>query len=92
MENFELPDGRVPLRFDKGNAAFYMKARGEGEVRYLFSMIRHMQKNRPRLSDEERSRIAKERAQKIIQKDPNFFKRNGSIGGKNGRGSRHNLS
>lgn len=85
MEQYTLPDGRQPIRFGKGRSAYYEKSHGEGEVCYLFSMIKHIQKNRQPLSPEVRSRIAKDRAAKLKAKDPNFYKDIGTIGGRNGR-------
>lgn len=84
-KDFRLPDGRTPTRFDKGNAAFYKKKRGNGEVRYLFSMIKHIRNNRPLLSKQERSLIAKNNAANIKKKTPDFFAKIGTIGGRNGR-------
>lgn len=85
MDEFQLPDGRLPIRFDDGRAAFYLKARGEGEVRYVFSMIKWMRNNRHRLPEEELRRRRKEQADKLLKKNPNFFKEIGSQGGKKGK-------
>lgn len=82
LEDYKLPDGRYPLRFDKGRAAFYPKAHGKGEVRYLFSMIKHIQRNRQLLSHEELSAIAKKRVEKRLHEDPSYFKKIGSLGGR----------
>ena len=79
---YTLPDGRKPIRFGKGNTAFYAKLRGTGEVEYTFAMIRYMVANRPRLSSEKLSAIAKERAKKLREKDPEFFNKIGQKGGK----------
>lgn len=81
MDNYTLNDGREPLRFDRGRAAFYRKVHGQGEVRYTFSMIKHFQQNRPRLSHEERSALAKSIAQKKLEKDPKWFANIGTAGG-----------
>ncbi|MGV9002362.1 MAG: hypothetical protein ACOH18_05420 [Candidatus Saccharimonadaceae bacterium] len=82
MEQYTLPDGRQPIRFGKGRTAYYAKLRGAGEVVYTFSMIKYMINNRPRLTDEALSTIAKKRANGIKLKDPDFFKRIGTTGGK----------
>lgn len=79
---FTLPDGRKPIRFGKGNTAVYAKLRGTGEVEYTFAMIRYMVANRPRLSSEKLSQIAKQRAEKLKAKDPEFFNKIGHKGGK----------
>ena len=82
MEQYTLPDGRVPLRFGKGRTAYYAKLRGAGEVCYTFSMIKYMINNRPRLSADKLSSIAKERAANIKKNDPDFFSKIGTKGGK----------
>jgi hypothetical protein len=82
MEDYTLPDGRQPIRFGKARTAYYAKLRGAGEVCYTFSMIKYMIKNRPRLSKEELSAVAKERANNIRKKRPNFYSEIGSTGGK----------
>lgn len=82
MEQYTLPDGRKPLRFGKGRTAYYAKLRGAGEVCYTFSMIKYMINHRPRLSKEQLSVIAKQRAAKIQADDPNFFSKIGTAGGK----------
>ena len=79
---FTLPDGRQPIRFGKGRTAVYAKLRGSGEVEYTFSMIKYMINNRPRLSAEKLSEIAKARANKLKEKDPEFYQRIGTAGGK----------
>lgn len=78
----QLNDGRVPIRYDKGRAAFYIKARGEGITRYTFSMIKFMQKHRPRKSPEELSRIRKAQAEKLRQEDPDYYTKLATAGGK----------
>lgn len=78
----QLPDGRVPLRYGKGNTAVYIKARGEGTVEYPFSMIRYMQANRPRKPLELVRAARKEAAQRHLEKDPNYFRKLGRKGGK----------
>lgn len=85
MSEYQLPDGREPIRFDSGRAAFYPKKRGDGEVRYLFSMIRHIQNNRQRLTPEQRSADARRRAAEQKQKDPEFFSKIGRKGGQKGK-------
>lgn len=82
LEQYQLPDGRLPIRFDTGNAAFYPRYRGEGEVRYTFSRIRYRQGKGGVMTKEELSDLGKRRAAAILKKDPSFFKRNGSKGGK----------
>lgn len=82
MEEYTLPDGRQPIRFGKGRTAYYAKLRGAGEVVYTFSMIKYMINHRPRLSDEALSTIAKKRAADIKAKDPEFFSKIGTKGGK----------
>jgi hypothetical protein len=78
----ELPDGRIPLRYDTGRAAFYIKARGEGITRYTFSMIKYIQTHRRRKSPEELSRIRKAQAAKLRQADPNYYPKLARLGGK----------
>lgn len=82
MEQYTLPDGRKPLRFTKGRSAYYAKLRGAGEVRYTFSMIKYMKNKRPRLTDDELSTVAKERAATIKKTNPAFFATIGGRGGK----------
>ena len=77
-----LPDGRVPLRYGKGRTAIYMKARGEGLVEYPFSMIKYLQKNRPRKPREAVRQVHRELAEKYKQDDPDYFRKLGSKGGK----------
>ena len=74
MEHYTLPDGREPLRFDSGRAAFYPRAHGEGEVRYTFSMIKWFQQHRPVKSHEELQRIARERARRLMASDPEYYR------------------
>lgn len=85
MESYTLPDGREPLRFDKGRAAFYLKSRGEGEVRYMFSMIKYLQHNRPRMSPEAKSELRKAQAAKLLAENPDFYREIGTAGGKKGK-------
>lgn len=82
MEQYQLPDGRLPIRFDKGRAAFYAKTRGTGEVRYTFTMIKYIRNNRPLLSKEQRRAINKETANRLIASDPDFYRKLGRLGGK----------
>lgn len=77
-----LPDGRLPLRYDKGRAAFYIKARGEGVTRYTFSMIKFLRTHRPRKPDAEISALRKAQADKFLKDNPDYFKQLGRKGGK----------
>lgn len=92
MDTYQLNDGRKPLRFDKGNAAFYKKARGTGEVRYTFAMIRHFQKNRPLMSAAAKSALRKEQARKLKEKDPEFFHKLGQKRHAHERNQGHDVS
>lgn len=86
MSDYQLPDGREPLRFDVGRAAFYASKKTEsGEVRYMFSMIKFLRNNRVLLTKEQISAINKRTADKLREKDPDFYKKIGSKGGKHGR-------
>lgn len=82
LDDYKLPDGRYPLRFDKGRAAFYTKVHGRGEVRYLFSMIKHIRNHRKLLTHSELSAVAKLRAEKLLKDRPTYFKDIGVLGGK----------
>lgn len=86
MSEFRLPDGREPLRFDVGRAAFYESARTKtGEVRYMFSMIRYMQKHRQKMSKAEIIQINREIAKRRLERDPDCFRKLGRKGGQGGR-------
>lgn len=78
----ELPDGRIPIRYDTGRAAFYIKARGEGITRYTFSMIKYIQQHRTRKPEDELRRIRKAQAAKLLSENPAYFSELGKRGGK----------
>lgn len=77
---FTLPDGRKPIRFNRGRSAWYKKKRGEGEVMYRLSHIKYLKKL-PRLSEEELKEVARKRVETIKAKDPNHYRKAGSKGG-----------
>lgn len=79
---FQLPDGRVPLRYGKGRTAVYIKARGEGTVEYPFSMIKYLREKRPRKPISEVRAIRLQIAQKHKEEDPDYYKKLGRKGGK----------
>ena len=79
MSDFQLPDGREPIRFGQGRTAYYLKARGEGEVQYTFSMIRWMRSNRHRMTDQELSSLRKNQAKKLLENDPEFYSKIGKL-------------
>lgn len=92
IELYRLPDGRLPIRFDRGNAAYYRKIRGTGEVRYPFSIIRYKRLRKPDLTPMQRSEQARERAKKLLAKNPNYYREIGSIGGKKSKRGKNNGS
>lgn len=82
MEQYQLPDGRIPIRFGKRRSAYYQRRRGDGEVRYTFSMIKDIRKRPAPKTHEELSQIARERAARLKEADPKHFEKIGSKGGK----------
>ena len=81
LEQFRLPDGRLPVRLNGPRSAWYKRRRGEGEVLYPLAMVRHFHK-RPRLSREELSEVARRRVEYIKSRDPDHYKKAGQRGGK----------
>ncbi len=92
METYALPDGRLPIRFSKRRAAYYLRSDGRGEVRYTFSEIKYMQRNRPKVPSRIRSMIAVKRRDTLLEKDPDFYRKIGSKGGKNKKNERKHSS
>ena len=85
MEEYALPDGRLPIRFTKRRAAYYERSDGKGEVRYTFSAIKYMREKRPNLPPDVKSEIARKRRDLLLKRDPEFYQRIGSEGGKRGK-------
>lgn len=82
MDSYALPDGRTPIRFSKRRAAYYERADGKGEVRYTFTAIKYMQEKRPRMTPEQKAEVARKRRDLLLKRDPEFYHRIGSAGGK----------
>lgn len=87
LEQFRLPDGRMPIRLHSPRSAWYKRHRGEGEVLYTLALVRYFHK-RPRHSKEELSEIARKRVELIKSRDPDHYKKAGRQGGIN-KGRNH---
>ena len=81
LEQFRLPDGRMPIRLQSPRSAWYKRLRGDGEVLYTLALVRYFHK-RPRLSKEELSEVARKRVELIKLRDPDHYKKAGRMGGK----------
>lgn len=82
LEEFRLPDGRLPVRLHSPRSAWYKRLRGDGEVLYQLATVRYSHK-RPRRTKEELSEIARKRVELIKSRDPDHYKKAGRQGGIN---------
>ena len=81
LEQFRLPDGRLPVRLNGPRSAWYKRRRGEGEVLYPLATVRYFHK-RPRLTPEELREVALKRVEFIKSRKPDHY---AVAGGKGGR-------